>query len=35
MTKTLDESLSYFKDKISDCIKTKKSISVKIGRAHV
>ncbi|MBA0908866.1 MAG: DHH family phosphoesterase [Nitrosarchaeum sp.] len=28
MTKTLDESLSYFKDKISDCIKTKKSISV-------
>lgn len=28
MTKTLDESLSFFKDKISDCIKTKKSISV-------
>ena len=28
MTKSLDESLSFFKDKISDCIKTKKSISV-------
>ncbi|TAK17728.1 MAG: DHH family phosphoesterase [Nitrosarchaeum sp.] len=28
MTKTLDESLSFFKDKISDCIKSKKSISV-------
>ena len=28
MTKSLDESLSYFKDKISDCIKSKKSISV-------
>lgn len=28
MTKTLDESLSYFKDRILDCIKTKKSISV-------
>ncbi|MFB5635617.1 MAG: DHHA1 domain-containing protein [Nitrosopumilus sp.] len=28
MTKSLDESLSYFKDKILDCIKSKKSISV-------
>jgi RecJ-like exonuclease len=28
MTKSLDESLSLFKDKISDCIKSKKSISV-------
>ncbi len=28
MTRSLDESLSFFKDKISDCIKTKKSISV-------
>ena len=28
MTKSLDESLSYFKDKITDCIKTNKSISV-------
>jgi single-stranded-DNA-specific exonuclease len=28
MTKTLDESLSFFRDKISDCIKSKKSISV-------
>lgn len=28
MTKSLDESLSYFKDKIFDCIKSKKSISV-------
>lgn len=28
MTKTLDEALSFFKDKISDCIKSKKSISV-------
>ena len=28
MTKPLDESLSHFKDKISDCIKTNKSISV-------
>jgi len=28
MTKSLDESLSFFKDKISDCIKTGKSISV-------
>jgi RecJ-like exonuclease len=28
MTKSLDESLSFFKDKISDCIKSKKSISV-------
>ncbi|MBI2128153.1 MAG: DHH family phosphoesterase [Nitrosarchaeum sp.] len=28
MTKTLDESLSFFKDRISDCIKSKKSISV-------
>lgn len=28
MTKTLDESLSFFKDKILDCIKSKKSISV-------
>lgn len=28
MTKALDESLSLFKDKISDCIKSKKSISV-------
>ena len=28
MTKTLDESLSFFKDNISDCIKSKKSISV-------
>lgn len=28
MTETLQESLSYFKDKISDCIKSKKSILV-------
>jgi RecJ-like exonuclease len=28
MAKTLDESLSFFKDKISDCIKSRKSISV-------
>ncbi|NNL58068.1 MAG: DHH family phosphoesterase, partial [Nitrosopumilus sp.] len=28
MSKSLDESLSFFKDKISDCIKSKKSISV-------
>ncbi len=28
MTRSLDESLSFFKDKISDCIKSKKSISV-------
>ncbi|HSA75924.1 MAG TPA: DHH family phosphoesterase [Nitrosarchaeum sp.] len=28
MTKTLDESLSFFKDTISDCIKSRKSISV-------
>ncbi|MGH1566127.1 MAG: DHH family phosphoesterase [Nitrosopumilus sp.] len=28
MTKSLDESLSFFKDKISDCIKAKKSIFV-------
>ncbi|MFB5627247.1 MAG: DHHA1 domain-containing protein [Nitrosarchaeum sp.] len=28
MTKDLDESLSFFKDKISDCIKSGKSISV-------
>ena len=28
MTKSLDESLSFFKDKISDCVKTKKSIFV-------
>lgn len=28
MIKSLDESLSFFKDKISDCIKSKKSISV-------
>ncbi|QLH07557.1 DHHA1 domain-containing protein [Nitrosopumilus ureiphilus] len=28
MTKSLDESLSYFKDKILDCIKSKKSIFV-------
>ena len=28
MTKSLDESLSYFRDKISDCIKSKKSIFV-------
>jgi RecJ-like exonuclease len=28
MTKSFDESLSFFKDKISDCIKSKKSISV-------
>jgi len=28
MTKTLDESLSFFKDSISDCIKSRKSISV-------
>ena len=28
MTKSLDKSLSYFKDKISDCIKTNKSISI-------
>ena len=28
MTNSLDESLSFFKDKISDCIKSKKSISI-------
>lgn len=28
MTKSIDESLSFFKDKITDCIKSKKSISV-------
>lgn len=28
MTRSLDESLSFFKDKISDCIKSQKSISV-------
>ena len=28
MTKSLDESLSFFKDKISECIRLKKSISV-------
>jgi len=28
MTKVFEESLSLFKDKISDCIKTKKSISI-------
>ena len=28
MTKSLDDSLSYFKDKVSDCIKSGKSISV-------
>jgi len=28
MTKTLQESLSFFNDKISDCIKSRKSISV-------
>ena len=28
MTRSLDESLLFFKDKISDCIKSKKSISV-------
>ena len=28
MVKSLDESLSYFKDKISDCIRSKKSIFV-------
>ena len=28
MTKSLDESLSFFKDKISDCIKSRKSIFV-------
>jgi len=28
MPKSLDESLSFFKDKISDCIKTGKSISI-------
>ena len=28
MTSSLDESLSYFKDKISDCIKSRKSITV-------
>ncbi len=28
MTKSFDESLSYFKDKISECIKSQKSISV-------
>ena len=28
MVKSLDESLSYFKDKVVDCIKSKKSISV-------
>mgnify|MGYP006929367278 CR=1 FL=1 len=30
MTKSFDESLLLFKDKISDCIKTKKSISITI-----
>lgn len=28
MTKSFDESISFFKDKISDCIKSRKSISV-------
>jgi len=28
MTRSLEESLSFFKDKVSDCIKTGKSISV-------
>ena len=28
MTKAFEESLSFFKDKISDCIKSKKSISI-------
>ena len=28
MTKSLDETLSFFKDKIIDCIKSKKSISI-------
>jgi len=28
MTKSLDESLSFFKDKVTDCIKSKKSIFV-------
>lgn len=28
MTRSLDESLSFFKDKISDCIKSKKSILI-------
>ena len=28
MTKSLDESLSFFKDKVSDCIKSGKSISI-------
>ena len=28
MTKAFEESLSLFKDKISDCIKSKKSISI-------
>ncbi len=28
MTKSLDESLSFFKDRVLDCIKSKKSISV-------
>ncbi|WP_299291465.1 DHH family phosphoesterase [Nitrosopumilus sp.] len=28
MTKSLDDSLSFFKDKVSDCIKSQKSISV-------
>lgn len=28
MTKSLEESLSFFKDKVSDCIKSQKSISV-------
>ena len=28
MAKSLDESLSFFKDKVSDCIKSQKSISV-------
>jgi single-stranded-DNA-specific exonuclease len=28
MTSSLDESLSFFRDKISDCVKSKKSISV-------
>ena len=28
MTKAFEESLTLFKDKISDCIKSKKSISI-------
>jgi RecJ-like exonuclease len=28
MANSLEESLSFFKDKISDCIKSQKSISV-------